>query len=82
MSVRFRVQFLDRSANVVTEMHSFALSVAYVTELLRAIEWPLVAVGLRILDGDGRTVQFLWSSAAESAWARYRRGGISRPRSA
>ncbi len=80
MSVRYHVQFLDRSVNVVSEMHSFALSVVYVIELLMAIEWPLVAVGVRILDEDGHAVQFLWSNAAESAWARHWRGGISQPR--
>jgi hypothetical protein len=40
-------------------MHSFAWSVAYVIELLRAIDWPPVAVSLRILDADGHEVHFL-----------------------
>jgi hypothetical protein len=44
-SARYRIQFLDRSANVVSEMYSFAFSAGYVIELLRAIDWPLVAVG-------------------------------------
>ena len=68
MSVRFRVQFLDRSANVVREMYTFAWSVAYVTELLRAIEWPPVAVSLRILDPDDHEVDFLGKRAAGASF--------------
>jgi hypothetical protein len=70
--VRFRVQFLDRSANVVSEMQSSALSIAYVIDLLKTIDWPLVAVGLRILDRDGCEVYFLGNIAAEAGSARFR----------
>jgi hypothetical protein len=68
MSVRFRVQFLDRSANIVREMYTFAWSVAYVTELLKAIEWPPVAVSLRILDPDDHEVDFMANRAAGAGY--------------
>ena len=68
MSVRFRLQFLDPSANVVREMHSSAWSVAYVIELVGAIAWPPVAVGLRILDSDDHQVHFVGASAAHSSF--------------
>jgi hypothetical protein len=65
--VQYRVQFLDRSANVVSEMHSFALSVAYVIDVLTAMDWPRLAVGLRILDRDDHAVKYMSSSARRSA---------------
>ena len=67
----FRIQFLDRSSNVVSEMHSFALSVAYVIDLLKTIDWPLVAVGLRILDRDGHQVHFWRDIAIETGFGQF-----------
>jgi hypothetical protein len=58
LALQFRVQFLDRAANVVREMYSFSWNVANVIEFISAIEWPPVAVSLRILDADGREVHF------------------------
>ena len=49
-------------------MYTFAWSVAYVTELLRAIEWPPVAVSLRILDPDDHEVDFLGKRAAGASF--------------
>src|SRR5450631_1107835 len=57
-NLRFRIQFLDRSANVVSEMHSFASSAAYVVDLLKAVDWPLVAVSLRIWTGTAMQSNF------------------------
>ena len=56
--MQYRVQFLDGSANVVSEMHSYAWNVASVIELLAAIDWPPAAVRLRILDRESREVNF------------------------
>jgi hypothetical protein len=64
--MRFRVQFLDRSANIIREMHCFAWSVAYVIELLMTIDWPLAAVNLRILDQEGKQVHFHGISTVET----------------
>jgi hypothetical protein len=71
MTVRFRVRFLDRSANIVCEMTSSARSVEHVTEMLKAIDWP-PAAGLRILDRDGHQVDFLRNSAVETGSSKIR----------
>jgi hypothetical protein len=77
--MRFHVQFLERSANIVCEMRSSARNVAHVIEMLKAIDWPPAAVSLRILDRDGHQVHFLENSADFSYLTSFDRARPSRP---
>ena len=53
----FRVQYLDRSATVIAELHAHAHSTRGAIELVEGLEWPLAdAVRMRILGAGGREV--------------------------
>ena len=54
--MQYRIQFLDRSANVVGELHADAWSAAGAVELVAEMDWPPLAVSIRVLDADGREV--------------------------
>jgi hypothetical protein len=56
MSVQYRLQFLDGSANVLREWSANARSVAAVVSLVTEIDRPPHAVAMRVLDANGREV--------------------------
>jgi hypothetical protein len=56
LTMQFRIQFLDRSARVIRELHADARNAASAIELVRDIDWPPRAVTLRVLDVDAGDV--------------------------
>ena len=54
--MQYRVQFLDRRANVVRELTADARNAVGAVALVEDIDWPPHAVSLRVLDPDGREV--------------------------
>ena len=54
--VQYRIQFLDRSANVIREWSANARDVAGAIELIVGAGWPPRAVTMRVLDACGREV--------------------------
>ena len=56
LSVQYRIQFLDRSANVIREWSANARSLAGAIELIRDADWPPRAATMRVLDAYGREV--------------------------
>jgi hypothetical protein len=54
--VQYRIQFLDRSANIIREWSANAPSVAAAIKLVVAADWPPRAVTMRVLDAYGREV--------------------------
>jgi hypothetical protein len=55
-SVQYRIQFLDRSGNVIREWSANADSVAGAVALIVDADWPPRAVAMRVLDAYGREV--------------------------
>ena len=51
-----RIQFPDRSANVIREWSANARDVAGAIELIVDADWPPRAVTMRVLDAYGREV--------------------------
>jgi hypothetical protein len=56
--MQFRIQFLEGSARVIGELHADARNSIGAIELVRDIDWPPRAFSMRVLDLDGREVQF------------------------
>ena len=54
--MQYRIHFLIRSANVVGESRADAWSAAGAVELVAEMDWPPLAVSIRVLDADGREV--------------------------
>jgi hypothetical protein len=54
--MEYRVQFLDRSGTVVREFHAYARNAAGAMNLIVDVDWPPVAIRLRILDAEDREV--------------------------
>jgi hypothetical protein len=54
--VRFRVQFLDRTANVIREFSADTRNAAGAVAFVAEIDWPPRAITMRVLDPDGREV--------------------------
>ncbi len=54
--MQYRVQFLDRSADVSREWSAAGQSVAGVVALVVDADWPPHAVTMRVLDAYGREV--------------------------
>ena len=54
--MQYRVQFIDRRANVIREFAADARSAVGAIALVTDIDWPPEAVSLRVLDPDGREV--------------------------
>ncbi len=54
--MQYRIQFLDRSANVIREWSASAQSVAGAVALVVDADWPPGAVTMRVLDAYGREV--------------------------
>jgi hypothetical protein len=54
--MQYRIQFLDRRANVIRELTADAQNAVGAIALVTDIEWPPHAVSLRMLDPDGREV--------------------------
>jgi hypothetical protein len=52
--VQYRIQFLDRSGNVIREWSANAHSVAGAVALIVDADWPPRAVAMRVLDAYGR----------------------------
>jgi hypothetical protein len=55
-SVQYRIQFLDRSGNVIREWSANAHTVAGAVALIVDADWPPRAVAMRVLDAYGREV--------------------------
>ena len=56
LRVQYRIQFLDRSANVIREWSANAQDVAGAIKLIVDADWPPRAVTMRVLDAYGREV--------------------------
>jgi hypothetical protein len=56
LTMQFRIQFLDGSAQVIRELHADARNAASAIELVRDIDWPPRAATMGVLDLDGREV--------------------------
>lgn len=56
--MQYRVQFLDRRANVIRELTADARSAAHALSLVVDVDWPPHAVTMRVLDRDGREVHY------------------------
>ncbi len=56
LRVQYRIQFLDRSANVIREWSANAQDVAGAIKLIVDADWPPRAVAMRALDAYGREV--------------------------
>jgi hypothetical protein len=56
LRVQYRIQFLDRSANVIREWSATGQSVAGAVALVVDADWPPRAVSMRVLDAYGREV--------------------------
>ena len=54
--MQFRVQFLDGNARVILDMIADAPNAAGAIALVADLEWPPLAVTMRVLDLDGREV--------------------------
>jgi hypothetical protein len=54
--VQYRIQFLDRSAEVIRELFADARSAASASELVADMDWPPRAITIRVLDADGTEV--------------------------
>jgi hypothetical protein len=54
--VQYRIQFLDRSANVIREWSANAGDVAGAIKLIVDADWPPSAVAMRVVDAYGREV--------------------------
>ena len=54
--MQYRIQSLDRSANVIREWSANGQSVAGVVALIVDADWPPRAVTMRVLDAYGREV--------------------------
>jgi hypothetical protein len=54
--MQYRVQFLDRSAQVLRELFADARNDVGAKELTVLMDWPPGAVAMRVLDVDGREV--------------------------
>jgi hypothetical protein len=54
--VQYRIQFLDRSGNVIREWSANAHTVAGAVALIVDADWPPRAVAMRVLDAYGREV--------------------------
>jgi len=57
MTMPYRVQFLDRSADLVDEVFADARNDVAAIESTADMDWPRGAVVMRVLDVDGRKVQ-------------------------
>ena len=55
-AMRYRIQFLDGSANVTREFTADARNAVGAIALVTDIDWPPRAVAVRVLDADGREV--------------------------
>ena len=64
--MQFRVEYLDGSARVIHELHAEARNSICAISLVRDLEWPLSAVTMRVLDGDGREVHSAVRGATQS----------------
>ena len=56
--MRFRVQFLDASTNIIQELTVDARNAVTVLERISGIDWPPRAVTMRVLDPDAMPVHF------------------------
>jgi hypothetical protein len=54
--MKYRVQFLDETGNVIPDSQADAHDVAEALALIEDVQWPLDAVRMRVLDADGRAV--------------------------
>ena len=54
--MQYRVQFLDSSARVVHELFADARNDVAAIELTVNIDWPPGAVGMRVLNVEGREI--------------------------
>jgi len=54
--VQYRIQFLDGSAAVIRELFADARNVVGAIALVADVDWPPLAVTMRVLDLDGREV--------------------------
>jgi hypothetical protein len=56
LTMQYRIQFLDGSANVLREWSASARSVAGAVSLAADTDWPPRAVTMRVLDANGKEV--------------------------
>jgi hypothetical protein len=54
--VQYRIQFLDRSGDVIREWSANAQSVARAVSLIVEADWPPRAITMCVLDAYGREV--------------------------
>jgi hypothetical protein len=66
LTMRFRIQFLDRSARVIRQLFADARNAAGATALVADIDWPPRAITMRVLDLDGREVHSAFRGDAKS----------------
>ena len=64
--MRYRVQFLDASAQVIRELFADARSAAGVVELVAEMDWPPHAVSIRVFDADRHGADMGWPAHAIS----------------
>jgi hypothetical protein len=54
--MQYRIQFLDERATIIHERTADARNAIGAVALVSEIDWPPRAVGMRVIDADGREV--------------------------